>query len=531
MRFPIVLLLTIPENECECKEYLTKHENKLLCTLSVSTDPQECRKLINYKYHILVTYISSDRYEEKKRTLISDIKQIIPERMYNRWVHKTVLNEIDQFNHNVNYCYIHYVINDRLTTGTPKVSCFTPAFKSYQRFQRPFDALRRQTMIDWEWIVIDDSGDDNNEHFTYLQRFAKIEPRLRVFKRAFNSGLIGEVKNEAIALCRGEYALEFDHDDTISHDFLEKACKVFDGDSELGFLFSDNVFQNERKEPTWLFGKTGSDCLSMGYAAMYMTKYEDNWHYVYRAPNMNNNTLRFLTCLPNHPRMWRRKTLLELGSYCPELPICDDFEILIRTGCKTKCARLAGAHYSQYYDSGGVSNFSWIRNAEINRLGPYFISPLSRDAFNIEKCLMDRYGEVEPINSAEPLWKRSADYVEHSINYTVNLDFTKEVFVLNCRYLLDSNVKSLCLKKSTGALVHGDKPCFEGVAYLDEVLGKTKYVSYVTFEPTRTTTAEKVRFFLRIYSSTSDRIIVCSKSERDEIMKESDLCGLTLFII
>ena len=39
------------------------------------------------------------------------------------------------------------------------------------------------------------------------------DSRVRLYRRSENNGNIGNVKNEAISLCRGKYILEFDHDD------------------------------------------------------------------------------------------------------------------------------------------------------------------------------------------------------------------------------------------------------------------------------------------------------------------------------
>lgn len=556
MRYPIILLLTTSNYLQECLTYKELNEDKLICTIHISTNIDEIYKLFNYKYHILVTYFPNEDENKnennlKKGTtqhteieLFKKIKKILPERFYNRWIHKTQLNEPEEFTYNVNYCYVYYLLKNRINTGKPKFSCFTPSFKSYQRIQRPFDSLRNQTLVDWEWIIIDDSGDDNNEHFTYLQKFAKIEPRMRVYKRAFNSGLIGEVKNETISLCRGDYVLELDHDDTISHDLLQKTSYVFDNDKQLGFLFSDNVFQNQYKEPIWIFGPTGKDSLSMGYSAMYMNMYEEKWHYNYRSPNINNNTIRFLTCLPNHPRIWRKKSLLKIGNYPCELPICDDFEIIIRSGCFLKCARLFGSHYCQFYDNTGTNNFSWIRNSEINRIGPNFISPISRDVFNIDEH-MKKYnnGEIEPFTDWRPLWQRNEFYTEKKINYVINLDFDFEIFITNFNILFDfdkennhskfNEIKKILENENNSILIHDiidyeeakDKysSLFDFYKLSNKSIYKNNKFNYVTFYPNKEPLINQTRFFIRIFSSTKKRIIICSEEEKNILSKQYDI--------
>ena len=68
--------------------------------------------------------------------------------------------------------------------------------------------------------------------------------------------------------------------------------------------------------------------------------------------------------------MWRRKVLLELGNYSEFLPICDDFEILLRTMCHTKVAKIHKLGYIQFMNDNN-NNYSLISNGEINRLGTY----------------------------------------------------------------------------------------------------------------------------------------------------------------
>ena len=76
------------------------------------------------------------------------------------------------------------------------------------------------------------------------------DKQIRLYKRACNSGNIGNVKNEAISLCRGKYVLEMDHDDEILPDCLYDANQVFDNDSTIGFVYMDfiNIYENATKK-------------------------------------------------------------------------------------------------------------------------------------------------------------------------------------------------------------------------------------------------------------------------------------------
>ena len=98
----------------------------------------------------------------------------------------------------------------------------------------------------------------------------------------------------------------------------------------------------------------------------------DNWVYVYNTPNINNITLSHLGLFAeSSTNLEKRSVLMELESYSEFLPICDDYEILLRTCCsKYKVAKNNKAQYIQYMLMMMVIIFPSIRNSEINRIGP-----------------------------------------------------------------------------------------------------------------------------------------------------------------
>ena len=47
---------------------------------------------------------------------------------------------------------------------------FTTCYKSYDKIKRAYSGLSKQTFIDWEWIILDDSPEDG--HFFYIREFS-----------------------------------------------------------------------------------------------------------------------------------------------------------------------------------------------------------------------------------------------------------------------------------------------------------------------------------------------------------------------
>jgi glycosyltransferase involved in cell wall biosynthesis len=259
-----------------------------------------------------------------------------------------------------------------------------------------------------------------------------------MYKRSENSGSIGNVKNEAVSLCRGKYVLEMDHDDEIVPTVLEDAVAVFSLNKEVGFVYMDfiNIYENG---DNFKYG----DHICKGYGSYYCQKYNGKWVYVYNTPNINNITLSHLVCCPNHPRIWRRDLLLKMGNYCEHLPICDDYEILLRTAINCKMAKIPKLGYVQYMNNSN-NNFSLIRNGEINRIGPQYISPIYYNEYKIAERMAELGAYEDPTEQETKnnvqLWTRNnGKYVNKYCNLLVNLDFKKQICIIG----LDSLILNL----------------------------------------------------------------------------------------
>jgi hypothetical protein len=173
------------------------------------------------------------------------------------------------------------------------------------------------------------------------------------------------------------------------------------------------------------------DFICKGYGSYYCQKYRDKWVYVYNTPNINNITLSHLVCCPNHPRIWRKTTLIEAGSYCEFLPICDDYEIILRTAITTKIAKIHKFGYIQYMNNNN-NNFSLIRNGEINRIGPNYISPIFYERLKIQEHMktLDAHEDEKYIYNDSKIWKREDSYQHKYCNKVVNMDYNKQYCIV-----------------------------------------------------------------------------------------------------
>jgi glycosyltransferase involved in cell wall biosynthesis len=416
MKYPYIIFYRL-EKYADIDKFFIENNEKLGCSLFFTSDKEDLNKLFDSNYQLLITY------GDNESEYIPNVNTIIVERMHNRWIHFKIIPDINEFNRAVNYCFIHNCTFERELVR-PIFSVFTPTYNSYHKIERAYNSLKAQTLKDWELVIIDDSPDD--DHFNFLRELMINDSRVRLYRKSENNGNIGNVKNEAVSLCRGKYVLEFDHDDEILPFVLNDAAKYFDTNPEVGFIYMDciSLYENGNNH---FYG----DFIAKGYGSYYCQKYGNKWVNVYNTPNINNITLSHLVCCPNHPRIWRKSALIEAGSYCEFLPICDDYEIILRTALTTKIAKIHKFGYIQYMNDNN-NNFSLIRNGEINRIGPNFISPIFYDKFKINERMkeLDAYEDEKYIYFNSKIWTREESYEHKYCNKIVNLDYDKQYCIV-----------------------------------------------------------------------------------------------------
>src|SRR5690349_18059482 len=72
------------------------------------------------------------------------------------------------------------------------------------------------------------------------------------------------------------------------------------------------------------------------FGSYYRQFVNGRWRYASIAPQINDITMRNITSVPNHPRVWRKNVLEEIGGYSEAITVADDYELLVRTMLHTK---------------------------------------------------------------------------------------------------------------------------------------------------------------------------------------------------
>lgn len=290
-------------------------------------------------------------------------------------------NLIDKLANDWNCSVVKNVFQNK---ETPFFSVFTGAYETNDRIFRAYEGLKNQTYVNWEWIVIDDSGEENFTTWEKLKQIAETDYRVKIYKISPTSGgNVGEVKHRAAQLCNGGWLLEYDHDDYLASTYFEECIKGIDKFPEAGFIYTGYAERNEN-----LMHKVWGPLDAEGYGKWQNTRYV--WAYCYHEwvlidgtqyvgnypPNMNPKTIRFNIGMPNHARMWRRDIYQEIGGHNRFTSVADDYELIIKTFLATRMLKINKILYVQYNNSSStkVVNFS-----DINKR-----SRLIRDFYDLE---------------------------------------------------------------------------------------------------------------------------------------------------
>ncbi|MGE9290690.1 MAG: glycosyltransferase family 2 protein [Puniceicoccales bacterium] len=129
---------------------------------------------------------------------------------------------------------------------TCKVTVYVTSH-NYGRFLREaVDSILRQTLADWELIIMDDGSSDDS--VAIAREYEQSNPdRIRVVATEESRGLRA-CANEAIELARGRYIIRLDADDYFDENALLTLSYYLDTHPEVGLVFPNWVYVNEAGE-------------------------------------------------------------------------------------------------------------------------------------------------------------------------------------------------------------------------------------------------------------------------------------------
>ena len=272
-----------------------------------------------------------------------------------RWIHFDTIPD----NLNVIPTIFSAMLGHPYDKDHPLFSIITTTFHSKHKILRPLRSLQAQSYTNWEWIIWDDSKD--NETYEQLLMLQKKDLRLRVYKAPQHSGVIGEMKRLASGLAQGAFIVEVDHDDDLHSDLLRWIKEASDAHPEADFFYTDSCEPNEETYESATYG----DFFGFGYYAHANVWSDLHQRYLATAVVAPPNaiTLQHLVGLPNHVRCWRTAFYDKIGKHNPLLSVSDDYDLLVRSYLHGKYCHIRATGYYQYRNKDG--NFTFLRNSLI----------------------------------------------------------------------------------------------------------------------------------------------------------------------
>lgn len=296
--------------------------------------------LVNNRFSLLIFIGNAKRWLKSQ-------SNIIPKLFVNDW---------DDINGDLIY---QQYTDKSFIDPNPVISAFTPAYKSYEKFDRLYQTFLEQSYTNWEWVVLDDTpGDDNYNHMLSV---VGDDHRVKIYKAGRPDTMVGSTKRQAASLCSGDYLMEVDHDDELHHLAFELCVDAFKQFPDAGFCYSDSCEEFE----TGGVVEYGPG-FGMHQGVHYTQYYKGRYMRPANIP-INASSIRHIVGVPNHFRCWKREVYFELGRHNNKLAVVDDYELLVRTFIKTRMIHIPSCLYIQYMNAGG-NNTQEPRRLEIQRL-------------------------------------------------------------------------------------------------------------------------------------------------------------------
>jgi len=252
----------------------------------------------------------------------------------------------------------------------PRFSIFTPTYKTGERIFRTYEGLMKQIWTNWEWVVVDDSPDE--ETWEYLKEIADKDYRVKIHKvYPLTGGNVGLAKHRAAMLCDGDWVVELDHDDYLTNECLSTCNAAIKKYPDAGFLYSDVCEQYDDGSPKYYdhdwsgnWYAREDNFFDFGYAGHSWVKVDGQDILAHWYPDINPLSIRFNISMPNHVRMWERNLYHKIGGHNKNTPVADDFEIIIRSFLNTRIIHVKKVLYIQYNNRSSTVDHNSV---DINR--------------------------------------------------------------------------------------------------------------------------------------------------------------------
>lgn len=306
-----------------------------------------------------------------------------------------------------------------------------------------YESILNQSYTNWEWILLVNGNLDIND----IPIEIKSDDRVKIHHLTDNNTNIGYIKNVAFNLGSGDVLVEADHDDILTEDCLQELYDVYQNE-EIGFVYSDTaILHMEDKFIPYneAYGWTYKTFNWKGKELYSMNSFEPSSH-----------SLSYIWYSPDHVRSWRASIYKELGGHNPELSICDDHELCIRTYLHTKMYRIPKVLYI-YRVTG---NNTWLERNEaiqsktVELFNQYAVALAEKDAKDKGLSLVDLGGGLFGKEGYLTIDQEGAD-INCDLNDGIPLE-DNSVGVINASHIIEHLRDPIkIMREIHRVLVHG----------------------------------------------------------------------------
>lgn len=140
----------------------------------------------------------------------------------------------------------------------PTISILMPVYKvKLSYLERTIESVLRQAYERWELCIVDDCSNSPAIDMC-LQRYAALDPRIKLFQSPTNIG-ISAATNRALAMATGDFCCLVDHDDLLTNDALDCVAGAVLSTPALDIIYSDECKIGESDEADELYFKPDWD--------------------------------------------------------------------------------------------------------------------------------------------------------------------------------------------------------------------------------------------------------------------------------
>jgi hypothetical protein len=149
------------------------------------------------------------------------------------------------------------------------------------------------------------------------------------------------------------------------------------------------------------------------------------------------------------------------------------------------------------------SNFSLIRNKEINRIGPNFITPQFKAIYNLDRVMKAKDAWHEQIYDSNPvqIWMRNNDFKPNYSNEIFNPDYDKQYGIIGLKNFVNNieKIRALAQNPRNDFLLLDNTGTVETMFTMLEAHNLKQIKCYILKD---TPTENLIKYFERIYKST-----------------------------